>query len=467
MTTETKKRKLLIVLNYWNGDRDMALKLADLIADLEPSRNMKADFMFHRRFDAEKMPSALKDRLSEKFEVVHDIKCRRMNAVGYPYGPNEMFYDLVERMNNREYQMDYYAFLNMEADCCPLSPDWIDKMIEAYDEAYHERKSATGHVVTHASMTHLNGVAIYSIDFWSKAGGMNIIGGPANEGYDTYHANRVMPISKDTSSILLDFNRKTINEEDIGTLSKNGQRPYLFHGVKDMSAIVAVRNKYIKHIGSVITPESLKTICTYYDLAPENNQNQERALIELWKSTWKAFGYNPVVFTEWDASKNPVYARIKDKLRDLKPTKSRKQESALLYRWLAFEYYGGGLMTEYDVFPGNSFTSNDVPAPEAINLLEGNVLSSVSADRRGLRFFTEMMDSYDYSKLTNIPSDKQILGDLDQHFWIRKSNITRPWNSDKWAEGKLVHFSYAACRTVSAAPNKQIIIDQYLKTINP
>lgn len=468
MFEEKKKRKLLIVINYYGGDREMAKQLAELIADLEVSKNDKADIAFHRRFDAEQMPNLVKDKLLNKFTKVHDIKCRRMNAVGYPFGPNEMFYDLIERMGNREWQLDYYAFLNLEADCCPLKPDWIDKMIQAYDEAWNNGKSAVGHIYNSDIRTHLNGVAVYSTDFWHKAGGMNIIGGPASAGYDVYHADRILPLSIDTNYILLDFNRKTISADDLESLTKNGTNPYLLHGVKDMSALIAVRNKYCNGNSGNTPAVTLKTVFTYFDSCPEFNQDEQKRILETWKMAWKAYGYNPVVLSEWDASKNPVYRNIKNKLKDLKGKVSRKKELSTLFRWLALEYCGGGFYAEYDVFPCHSFTSDDIPKPDGVILLENKGMAAVSADRHGLRFLTEAIDSYKYEDCTTVPTDMDILEKCEQPFWLSNNTCCSGWNSNpKWAESKLVHFSTAACRSVSANPYKLSIIEQHLKTLKP
>jgi hypothetical protein len=466
MFEQKKKRKLLIVINYYSGDREMAKKLGDLIADLEFTSNDKADIAFHRRFDAEQMPNLVKDRLLSKFSKVHDFKCRRMNAVGYPFGPNEMFYDLIERLSNRDWQLEYYAFLNLEADCCPLTPDWIDKMIAAYEEAWNSGKSAAGHICQSDIRVHLNGVAVYSTDFWHKAGAMNIIGGPASVAYDVHHAERVLPISIDTSSILLDFNRKTISAEDLASITKHGAKPYLLHGVKDASALIHVRNKYCGG-GSNGAPIALKTIFTYFDICPEFSQEDQKNQIEVWKHVWKVYGYNPIVLTEWDASKNPVYAKIKPLLATLKGTHSRKKELASIYRWLALEHAGGGLYTEYDVFPGQSFTSDDVPNADGVIALAEKGLSAVSADRQGLRCLTEVIENFKYAELEKIPTDLQILAKEESPYWLKTEVRCVNWNAPRWAESKLIHFSLAACKTVSANPHKPSIIDQHLKTLKP
>lgn len=463
-STKEAQRKLLIVLNYWNGDRDMMKSLAELICDLESKRNENADILFFRRWDAEQMPHALIHRLEEKFESVKQLACRRRNAGGYPYGPNEMFYDLLESMYGRDWQMKYYAFLNMEADCCPLSPDWIEQMIAAYTEAYNERKSAAGHFsYDGSSRPHLNGAGIYSTDFWQKAGGMNIIGGPANIAYDVYHAQRIVPISKDVSQILLDFNRKTINEEDLFSLKKNGNPVYYLHGVKDLSAITAVRNKFVQPNGVVNHPTKIRTVCTYFDQSQETNVTEQKQLIELWKMAWKSAGYNPVVLEEWDASKHPEYANLKAKTRDIKQP-AKRAAMARLYRWLAFTHVGGGFYVEYDILPNASFTNEIIPEPDGVNFLEEGELSATSADRRGLNFLVEAIVENRYNTLY-IPSDKDILKNAPESFWCRETNIVKPWNATGWAQAPLVHFSAKACKSVGATTSKVAVIEQFLKSI--
>ena len=466
MTTKKPARKLLIVINYYDGDRLMAKTLAELIADLEPKRNEKADILFFRRYDAEQMPNLLIDKMTDKFEKCKQLKCRRMNAVGYPYGPNEMFYDLLERMNNPEWQSDYYAFLNMEADCVPLTPGWIDVLLEQFGEAYDEGKFAVGHVVQANPGQHLNGAALYSSDFWQRAGGMNMIGGPAASAYDIYHANRILPIAKDTNAMLMDFNRKTISESDLESIRKNGEKPAFLHGVKDMSALIGIRNKYIKG-GTVDLPTKLKTIMTYYDIDPDANPNVQHQILDLWKKTWTRFGYNPVVLTEWDATKHPEYQALKATLKNLKTDSNRKSQLARFYRWLAFDYSGAGFYTEYDVFPNSQFTTDDLPKAEAINFLENGEISAVTADREGLKFLIEAIREHDYSTNLKMPTDKEIILKESDAFWIRRTNLVGAWSIGRWAESHLVHFSYKACKNVSGTVNKIPIIEQYLKTVNP
>jgi hypothetical protein len=463
MNKEKKPRKFLVVLNYWNGDREMVINLANLICDLEPKFNDKVDIMFYRRWDANVIPAFLCDKMKVKFEEVHQFACRRRNAIGYPYGANEMFYDLLETMGNRDWQTKYFAFLNMEPDCCPLSRDWLDGMLKAYDEAYNEGKSATGHVHTDRNFTHLNGASIYSTDFWYKAGGMNIIGGPISTAYDIYHRQRIMPLTRDSNRMLLDFNRKTISEEDLFSLRKNGESPVYLHGVKDMTAIMAVRSRFLPGGSEQGTISKIRTVCTYFDADKEVDQAEQKNMIEMWKLAWKNAGYNPVVLEEWDASKNERYVELKAKLKDMKSNGPRRSAMAKLYRWLAFAHQGSGLFVEYDVFPNPGMAHEDIPDADGFNALEMKRLSAVSADRRATKLFVEEIMGFDYQSCDKIPDDVEILMKCQDAFWLKQHDIVKGWNSPRWAEARMIHFSTKDCKSAGASFRKTTILQQFLK----
>ena len=137
-----------------------------------------------------------------------------------------------------------------------------------------------------------------------------------------------------------------------------------------------------------------------------------------------------------------------------------------LYRWLAFMYVGGGLYTEYDVLPGGSFTSENIPEPDAVNLLEKDELSAVSSDRRGLGFLVEVLLEHNYNTLT-VPSDKDILRPNTDVFWRYQHDVVKPWNTDKWSEAALVHFSSKACKTAGASTSKYSMMLQHAKALKP
>jgi hypothetical protein len=124
-------------------------------------------------------------------------------------------------------------------------------------------------------------------------------------------------------------------------------------------------------------------------------------------------------------------------------------------------------MTEYDVFPNQSFTSDDVPAPDAFTLLGNGSLAAVSSGKEALQHVTNAIKNFNYSTASVIPTDRAILDGIEDKFWLKEDSIMQPWNSGRWAEARMVHFSYAACKSASGNPTKSTFIEQYIKGLRP
>ena len=71
------KKKLLIVLSYYDGDAEAAASLLKLITDLQPERCKIADLLLFRRNDARQLNDGITQPLLAKFDFVHQRRCRR------------------------------------------------------------------------------------------------------------------------------------------------------------------------------------------------------------------------------------------------------------------------------------------------------------------------------------------------------------------------------------------------------
>ena len=179
-----------------------------------------------------------------KFSRVSSLRCKRLNARGHPHGCNEMWYNLIELMRAHKWADEYYAFFNLEPDCTPLDPNWVNLVSAEYRRLSAEGFLAVGHLKD-TPVRHLNGAAIYATEFFDKAGGLNLIGGSSRTGYDVYHAKRILPVAADTPLIGGRWGLTTVPKADLWSYRK-GERPcVLFHGGKDLSAIEAVREKWL------------------------------------------------------------------------------------------------------------------------------------------------------------------------------------------------------------------------------
>lgn len=97
-------------------------------------------------------------------------------------------------------------------------------------------------------------------------------------------------------------------------------------------------------------------------IAPEQRftsmtDKDDDALLEFWKHTWKAAGWEPRVLTLQDTKQHSLYESFQKELDDLCMDEFGKLS---LLRWLAMAATGGGWLVDYDVFPLRDFHADDI-----------------------------------------------------------------------------------------------------------
>lgn len=130
---QTPVHRMLLALQFWNGDKVMAGKLARLIADLEPRHLELADFLFVSRFDCAPDRDVV-EYVKRKFNTYTYI-CRN-RGTGHPLGCNTLWFaTLGWLLSMREARKvpPYKCMFTIEADGCPMSPTWISEMLQAWD----------------------------------------------------------------------------------------------------------------------------------------------------------------------------------------------------------------------------------------------------------------------------------------------------------------------------------------------
>jgi hypothetical protein len=454
MINRPPPKKLLIVLSFWDGDHEQMGTLCRLLADLEPVKNQYADILLYRRSDASEMDADIRSALLVKFSKVHSTKCRRLNARGYPLGSNEMFYDLIELLRSPTWATNYYAFYNMEADCVPLATNWIQQLGDEFKRT-HEEFDAIGHFCE-KPIPHLNGASVYAMDFLNKAGGFDLLGGPSNTAYDFHHAKRILPLARDTSLMMLDFNRKTITAEDLFGIRKNGAKPVLFHGVKDQSALIAVRSRLVD--GHAETRDlSKSTIFTYFEPNPAFDEAEERACLALWKDAWSAAGWNTIIHERRDAQKNPRYQEVVDKITKQTGFQWKGNHIMLYLRWLALGYAGGGLHSDYDVLPRSDFHPDSIVPRGELSIFQVVKKSSVFSLFYSTRASAnKILDGIE-------PAGSQFHEEYHNISGVVLQPIVKSIGERGWPKAKCVHFSPSACAKFEAGGTRSRLMANYLE----
>ena len=156
--------KLLIALQFWEGDRAQALELAKFLADLEPKHSTLADFVLVHRADC-RPPGSETAHVSRKFNTW--VYKSPRTETGWPAGCNGVMQSTVEWaycMMEANRIPKYKAIFLCEADGGPVSRDWIAKMSNAWDEANKRKPVVIAGPLVYGPSEHINGNCCLSGD---------------------------------------------------------------------------------------------------------------------------------------------------------------------------------------------------------------------------------------------------------------------------------------------------------------
>lgn len=235
--------KILIVLQFWEGDKAQAMQLARFLADLEPRHCDLADFLFAARFDC-KHDQATVDYVSRKFNVRTFTSRRR--GVGWPNGCNELWFSVMEwaySMIDAKKIPHYKAIFTIEADCCPIQSDWLRKISVLWDKANESRPVFVAGALVDPG-PHINGNALFTTRPKELQWITKRIGGVApGVGWDFVLArqfrNRGWANITQMKSL---WHTPTFTQDQYEDMLKNDW--IWIHGIKDLSLIRMGRVKY-------------------------------------------------------------------------------------------------------------------------------------------------------------------------------------------------------------------------------
>jgi hypothetical protein len=150
--------KILITILFWKNDRAQAMKLARLLADLEPDHSISADILFVSRFDC-KHDVETEKYAARKFNIYSYTSTRR--GVGWPLGCTSIFFGAMEWIYHKMAGgkiPQYKAVLILGADSVPLRRDWLAQMHMAWDAANKVTEiCAAGALIPNPARDHING----------------------------------------------------------------------------------------------------------------------------------------------------------------------------------------------------------------------------------------------------------------------------------------------------------------------
>lgn len=234
--------KILIALQYWEGDRSQAMRVARLMADLEPKLCEIADFLFCARFDCEHDLETI-NYVSKKFTTYHFIN-RNRRGQGWPFGCNELWFGTMTHILEQTEagnMPQYKAILTCEADSFPLCPGWLEVLHSEWDE----KKAQVVGVLLNSPLEHVNGNALFSGDYkFLDLIARKISGCTPMGGWDAVLAPTFKKLGWANSYRMRSWwGYKTMPKETYDQLL--GEKVVFFHGCKDNTPGEYVRARFL------------------------------------------------------------------------------------------------------------------------------------------------------------------------------------------------------------------------------
>jgi hypothetical protein len=254
-------RRILMVLQYWHKEVELARKLARLIADLEDGPSEHANFLVAARYDTEIDPEIVRI-LKRKFILVETMQTTTV-AHGHPWGCNAMVANIAMHINKkvRDGEWHYDAFTLLECDDVPLSKHWLrDLKDEWYGEAAPHGALVSGYYMDKTEspdkrfQSHINGNCMMAANICEHIPFMKRACPSSHGAWDValfpHLGKRWFP----SKLIFSEYKRESITEDDLfapRTRHKTNPhaglklQPVLFHGVKGETALDAARKRLL------------------------------------------------------------------------------------------------------------------------------------------------------------------------------------------------------------------------------
>lgn len=224
---------LLLCVQFWEGDKVAAFRLARFIADIEPRFRSDVELCFVARYDAHHDHDTLKYVVNKMPVSFHT--CSRKGE-GWPAGPNAMAVDTLYMVAERRERPE--AALLMEPDCVPLARNWIDQLMA-------EWQARPKHTVLMGSWRdsggpygHINGNCMVVPDFVDRVDVSRV---PPQLAWDCAAAPQVREKWHISGLFKNCFQSYNATEDGLRTPEVGERPPVVIHGYKDDSAIDIAR----------------------------------------------------------------------------------------------------------------------------------------------------------------------------------------------------------------------------------
>lgn len=225
---------MIVCFPYSLIDQDLALTLAGWIRELGQNKDHTCLIIRDKRCNPGK-DEQIRKELEQTFVQIETITAPA-EIDGWPQGPNHLFQTAA-----RHIQFDQQSpWIWLEADCVVLNPDWIDRLMNEYNE---KRKPFLGDFVHVPNVPdHMSGIAVYPGIVVNYAGNTLITQAVA---WDVAGADQILPNMATTKLIQHKWKHPPLeNQSQVDNLlGQLGEDCVLFHADKSGSLIRLLRER--------------------------------------------------------------------------------------------------------------------------------------------------------------------------------------------------------------------------------
>lgn len=216
---------LCIMLQYWRGDYDAAMRLARYMAALEPEFRSDVRLTFVRRWDSQEPDAETLVLVADRFALVETVASGK-GRVGWPEGCNLVALAAMKWADKHL----LCPILLIEPDCVPVDRNWINQLLAEWKTARQHNCWLMGSWNGQGGPLegHINGNCMMRPDFASLVD-LTI---PQGLAWDLAIAPKASRKWWITGLILNRFREEHATDAQIETPEFGDAKPVLVHGVK-------------------------------------------------------------------------------------------------------------------------------------------------------------------------------------------------------------------------------------------
>ena len=205
---------LALVLQFWQGDKREALRLARLIADVEREFRDDVVLVLVRQSMVE-MDKEIWDTslyCGRKMPVCGDFVTKFDDTKPYPGVCFDPWASACQQLSDAYHtgKFPYHSGFFFEPDGCPMSEDWIDRIKLAHDQTLLMGKRITGPRSNYRGMQHINGSLVMHWSCWEDHPSLHRA--PPDIGWDIFHGQVMLAEAGPSPIIRGEYGAKDITE---------------------------------------------------------------------------------------------------------------------------------------------------------------------------------------------------------------------------------------------------------------